>query len=132
MPAEPSSTPPTSTATASASARWRPGWRATATRWSWPRRSACPSAIPAGRAAPPPGSRMAGAGDDLEEAPARRAVERNFRAVDAAREVAAELGASVSQVAVAWLLHQPGVTAPIVGPRTPEQLDDLLGAADVA
>ena len=34
--------------------------------------------------APPPGSRMDGAGDDLEEAPARRAVERNFRAVDAA------------------------------------------------
>ena len=75
---------------------------------------------------------MDGAGDDLEEAPARRAVERNFRAVDAAREVAAELGATVAQVAVAWLLHQPGVTAPIVGPRTPEQLDELLGAADLA
>ena len=83
-------------------------------------------------AAPPPGSRMDGAADDLEEAPARRAVERNFRAVDAAREVAAELGATVSQVAVAWLLHQPGVTAPIVGPRTPEQLDELLGASDLA
>jgi aryl-alcohol dehydrogenase-like predicted oxidoreductase len=82
--------------------------------------------------APPPGSRMEGAGDDLEEAPARRAVERNFRAVDAAGEVAAELGATVAQVAVAWLLHQPGVTAPIVGPRTPEQLDELLGAADLA
>src|SRR5215217_5302685 len=45
-------------------------------------------------APPPPGSRMADASDDLEEAPARRAVERNFRAVDAAREVAEELGAT--------------------------------------
>jgi aryl-alcohol dehydrogenase-like predicted oxidoreductase len=79
--------------------------------------------------APPAGSRLGEADEVLEEAPARRAVERNFRAVDAAREVAAETGATVPQVALAWLLHQPGVTAPIVGPRTPEQLDDLLGAA---
>ena len=74
---------------------------------------------------------MDGAADDLEEAPARRAVERNFRAVDAAREVAAELGATVSQVALAWLLHQPGVTAPIVGPRTMEQFEGSLKAVDL-
>jgi aryl-alcohol dehydrogenase-like predicted oxidoreductase len=46
--------------------------------------------------------------------------------------VAAELGASVPQVALAWLLHQPGVTAPIIGPRTLEQLEDLLPAAELA
>ena len=75
------------------------------------------------RAEPPPaGSRMADASDDLEEAPARRAIERNFRAVDEARAVADELGATVPQVALAWLLAQPGVTAPIIGPRTPEHL----------
>lgn len=83
-------------------------------------------------AEPPPGSRMAKAGDDLEEAVHRRAVERNFRAVDAAREVADELGATMPQVAIAWLLHQPGVAAPIIGPRTFAQLEDLLPAAELA
>jgi aryl-alcohol dehydrogenase-like predicted oxidoreductase len=79
----------------------------------------------------PPGTRLGDADDVLEEAPARRAVERNFRAVDAARAVAEELGATVAQVALAWLLHQPGVTAPIIGPRTREQLEDLLPAVDL-
>ena len=34
-------------------------------------------------------------------------------------------------MAIAWLLHQPDVAAPIIGPRTPEQLEDVLGAAKV-
>jgi aryl-alcohol dehydrogenase-like predicted oxidoreductase len=80
---------------------------------------------------PPEGSRMAEAADDLEEAPARRAIERNFKAVDEARAIAESKGATVSQVALAWLLATPGVTAPIVGPRTFEHLEDLLGAVDV-
>jgi aryl-alcohol dehydrogenase-like predicted oxidoreductase len=82
-------------------------------------------------AEPPSGSRMAEATDDLEEARHRRAVERNFAVVDAAEAIAAERGATVSQVAIAWLLGEPGVVAPIVGPRTFEQLEDLLGAADL-
>jgi aryl-alcohol dehydrogenase-like predicted oxidoreductase len=80
---------------------------------------------------PPEGSRMATAGDDVEEAAYRRAVERNFRVVDAAREIAEARGATVAQVALAWLLGVEGVTAPIVGPRTVEQLDELLGALEV-
>ena len=80
---------------------------------------------------PPAGSRIAEAGDDFEEAMARRGIERNFRVVDAAREIAEARGATVSQVAIAWLLGVEGVTAPIVGPRTPEQLEDLLGAVAV-
>jgi len=82
-------------------------------------------------AEPPAGSRMGDASDDVEEAPARRAVERNFQAVDEVRAVAGEVGATVAQVALAWLLAQPGVTAPIVGPRTMEQLEDLLPAGGV-
>jgi aryl-alcohol dehydrogenase-like predicted oxidoreductase len=81
--------------------------------------------------APPEGSRMAGAADDLEEAPHRRAIERNFQVVDAAEAIARERGVTVPQVALAWLLGVEGVTAPIVGPRTYEQLEDLLGAVDV-
>jgi aryl-alcohol dehydrogenase-like predicted oxidoreductase len=80
---------------------------------------------------PPEGSRMAEASDDLEEARHRRAIERNFAVVDEAEAIAAERGATVSQVAIAWLLGEPGVVAPIVGPRTFEQLEDLLGAADL-
>jgi aryl-alcohol dehydrogenase-like predicted oxidoreductase len=75
---------------------------------------------------------MAGAGDGLEEARHRRAIERNFQVVDAAEAIAQEKGATISQVALAWLLGVEGVVAPIVGPRTYDQLEDLLGAVDVA
>jgi aryl-alcohol dehydrogenase-like predicted oxidoreductase len=47
------------------------------------------------------------------------------------RRVAAELDVSVAVLALAWLLAQPGVTAPIIGPRTPEQLSELLPALGV-
>jgi aryl-alcohol dehydrogenase-like predicted oxidoreductase len=80
---------------------------------------------------PPAGSRMAEAGDDLEEAVSRRSIERNFRVLDAAEEIAAAHGATVPQVAIAWLLGVEGVTAPIVGARTFEQLEDLLGATEL-
>ena len=80
---------------------------------------------------PPAGSRIAEAPDDLEEAPHRRAVERNFRVVDAAEAIAADHGATVPQVAIAWLRGVEGVTAPIVGARTLEQLEDVLGAVDL-
>src|ERR687898_1210909 len=80
---------------------------------------------------PPEGSRMGEATDDLEEARHRRAIERNFRVVDEAEAIARERGATISQVAIAWLLGEPGVVAPIVGPRTFEQLEDLLGGADL-
>jgi aryl-alcohol dehydrogenase-like predicted oxidoreductase len=42
-----------------------------------------------------------------------------------------ELGERPSDVALAWLLHQPGVTAPITGPRTMEQFEQSLGALEV-
>src|SRR3954447_20665508 len=53
---------------------------------------------------PPPGSRMADAGDEIEEARHRRAIERNFRVVDEAAKIASSKGATISQVALAWLL----------------------------
>jgi aryl-alcohol dehydrogenase-like predicted oxidoreductase len=42
-----------------------------------------------------------------------------------------ELGERPSDVALAWLLHQPGVTAPITGPRTLEQFEQSLRALEV-
>jgi len=75
-----------------------------------------------------PDGRVTRAGDDLEESAARRATERNFRVLDAATDIAERRGRPLPQVALAWLLGVPGVTAPIVGPRTLDQLDGLLGA----
>jgi aryl-alcohol dehydrogenase-like predicted oxidoreductase len=77
---------------------------------------------------PPEGSRIADADETLEEAYDRRAIERNFRVVDAAGEIAEARGATIPQVALAWLLGTAGITAPILGPRTFEQLEDVLGA----
>jgi aryl-alcohol dehydrogenase-like predicted oxidoreductase len=82
------------------------------------------------RDAMPPG-RVTDAPADLEEASHRRAVERNFQVVDAAEEIARAHDATVPQVAIAWLLGVEGVTAPILGPRTLEHLDGLLGAVDL-
>ena len=53
---------------------------------------------------PPAGSRMADAGDEIEEARHRRAIERNFRVVDEAEAIAGDHGATIAEVALAWLL----------------------------
>jgi aryl-alcohol dehydrogenase-like predicted oxidoreductase len=45
---------------------------------------------------------------------------------------AADKGCRLPQLAVAWVLHQPGVTASIIGPRTPAHLKELLAAADLS
>lgn len=42
-----------------------------------------------------------------------------------------ELGHPPAGVALAWLLHQPTVTAPIIGPRIVQQLDDAIAALDI-
>jgi aryl-alcohol dehydrogenase-like predicted oxidoreductase len=44
----------------------------------------------------------------------------------------AELGHDPSEVGLAWLLHRPGVTAPIIGPRSAAQLESNLRALDVS
>ena len=55
----------------------------------------------------------------------------DFDVVDRVAEVAADLGSPPAQVALAWLLHRPGVTAPIVGATKPGQLDDALAAEEL-
>jgi aryl-alcohol dehydrogenase-like predicted oxidoreductase len=51
--------------------------------------------------------------------------------IEAYEKLAAELGHEPGDVALAWLLHQPAVTAPIVGPRIQQQLDAAVRALDV-
>ncbi|HUF37859.1 MAG TPA: aldo/keto reductase [Anaerolineales bacterium] len=55
--------------------------------------------------------------------------ERGWRILAAAETVAEARGASISQIALAWLLTDPVVTSPIIGPRNMEQFEDNLGAA---
>jgi aryl-alcohol dehydrogenase-like predicted oxidoreductase len=57
--------------------------------------------------------------------------ERGFALVERMREIAAGHGASVAQVAIAWLLAKPGVTSVLLGASKPHQLADNLGAAEV-
>jgi 1-deoxyxylulose-5-phosphate synthase len=55
----------------------------------------------------------------------------DFDVVDRVVEAAGERGVPPAQVALAWLLHKPGVTAPIVGATKLEHLEDALAAAEL-
>jgi aryl-alcohol dehydrogenase (NADP+) len=52
--------------------------------------------------------------------------------VEAVGELAQRRGLPRAQVALAWLLAQPGVDSPIIGATKPEHLDDAIGAVDVS
>jgi aryl-alcohol dehydrogenase-like predicted oxidoreductase len=69
---------------------------------------------------------------------ARRSEERNQKrvekhrpALEAYEDFCREIGQAPADVGLAWLLHQPAVTAPIVGPRTIDQFGGSLSALDV-
>jgi aryl-alcohol dehydrogenase-like predicted oxidoreductase len=57
--------------------------------------------------------------------------QRKLEAADALAVLADEAGVSLIEMALAFVLEHPAVTAPIIGPRTMEQLESQLGAADV-
>lgn len=62
---------------------------------------------------------------------AAEAIDKHRPALEAWEAYCEERGENPGDVALAWLLHQPAVTAPIVGPRTLEQFDGALRALDV-
>ena len=55
----------------------------------------------------------------------------DFAVVERVGAIARERGVSHARVALAWLLHQPGVTAPIIGASKPHHLDDAIAALGV-
>ena len=62
---------------------------------------------------------------------AKTTLGENRKAIKAWEDLCDELGENPADVGLAWLLHQPAVTAPIIGPRTMEQLDGSLRALKI-
>lgn len=65
------------------------------------------------------------------EGRAKETLETHREAIEAYESFVEQLGHEPGEVALAWLLHQPAVTGPIIGPRTHEQLDSAVKALDV-
>ena len=59
------------------------------------------------------------------------ALVREHHALDQLQPIVDEKGCTLAQLALAWCAQQPGVTSPIIGPRTIEQLEDNLAAAEI-
>ncbi len=62
---------------------------------------------------------------------AQEAIENYHDQLEAYESLCAEIGEQPADVALAWLLHNPTVTAPIIGPRTLEQLEGSLRALEI-
>ncbi len=61
----------------------------------------------------------------------QKRIEENRDKLQAYEDLCRELGEEPANVALSWLLHNPVVTAPIIGPRTQEQLDGSLRAVEI-
>jgi aryl-alcohol dehydrogenase-like predicted oxidoreductase len=77
---------------------------------------------------PPEGARFADTSNPLYR---RRLNDRIYDVVEGLQPMAEEKGVSLSQFSLAWCMQQPGVTSPIIGPRTMEQLEDNLAATEI-
>ena len=54
-----------------------------------------------------------------------------FDVLESAEKIASEKQCTTGQLALAWCMNQPGITSPIIGPRTMEQLEDNIDALDL-
>jgi aryl-alcohol dehydrogenase-like predicted oxidoreductase len=78
---------------------------------------------------PPPGSRYA---DPRIAVPyARRLNPHVFDVLDVLEPIAEGKSCSVAQLALAWVIRQPGVTSAVTGPETPSDIADSLGALEL-
>ncbi len=76
-------------------------------------------------------ARVGGRGMGWQFDESRPEIQRKLDLVEELAKLAAEAGVTMTHMAVAFALAHPGVTSAIIGPRTPEQLADLLSGADV-
>src|SRR3990172_9247667 len=77
---------------------------------------------------PPEGARFADQSNPIYR---RRLNDRIYDVIEGLEPIAQSKGITLSQLALAWVHMQPGVTAPIIGPRTMEQFEDNMGALNV-
>lgn len=75
--------------------------------------------------------RAEGTGERSTSGRSAEALDKHQVQLEAWEKFCADMGESPAHVALAWLLAQPAVTAPIVGPRTIAQLDDTIGCLDI-
>jgi aryl-alcohol dehydrogenase-like predicted oxidoreductase len=80
----------------------------------------------------PQKGRLAMMPDETEESWLRRSGERNWEILKVVEQIARPHRATHSQVALAWLLHQPAVCSVIIGARTQAQLDENLAACQLS
>ncbi len=73
-----------------------------------------------------------GATDEFGKTLYNRAVDADRAVVERVQEVAKKRGLPMAQIALAWHLHKPGVTAPIMGATKQQHLTDAIAAVDVA
>ena len=76
----------------------------------------------------PEGSRASLRGGIYAERVSQQAVEAGNKFVVLARDA----GIDPARLAIAWLMHQPAVVAPLIGPRTVEQLENLLPVLEMS
>ena len=57
--------------------------------------------------------------------------EQDYQVADRAAELAKTRGVTPSQTALAWILNQPGITAPIIGATKMNHLEEAIGAVDI-
>ncbi|MFD1684189.1 aldo/keto reductase [Halobellus litoreus] len=67
-----------------------------------------------------------------DEYTAKRFTEENWAVLEAIRDIAETKDATPAQVSIAWLLHKDVVTAPIIGPKRLDHLEENVGALDVS
>lgn len=79
----------------------------------------------------PKEGRIAKSDPGVEEAWERRATQRNWQILSQVVEIAESHGATIPQIALAWLLAQPMVSSVLLGARTLNQLEDNLKAAEI-
>ena len=70
-------------------------------------------------------------GSQFEDERQRAVHERRIDVVEELLKVTADAGITITHLAMAFVLEHPAVTSAIIGPRTMEQLDDLLAGIDV-
>ena len=80
----------------------------------------------------PESGRLAMMPEETEEAWIRRSIDRNWSILEVMDQISTKYKVTHSQIALAWLLDQPGVDSIIIGARTPQQLEDNLDTVDIS